>query len=63
MSTTATGDWLTRMPSDELDAMADRLATLLATDPAMSEIDRANCRQLLDLVIEERVTRRAHVSR
>ena len=52
--------WLDTMPPEELDAMADRLTTLLATDHQMSEIDGANCRQLLDMVINEKASRIAH---
>jgi hypothetical protein len=56
--TWAKQDWLTRMPPAELDAMADRLTHLLATDHDMSALDRANCQQLLDLVVEEKLARR-----
>jgi hypothetical protein len=56
--TWAKQDWLTRMPPAELDAMADRLTHLLATDHDMSALDRANVAQLLDLVVEEKLARR-----
>jgi hypothetical protein len=48
------------MPVPELDAMVGRLTHLLATDHEMSVQDQLNVRTLLELVIEEKLTRRAY---